>query len=118
MGYYGDQGSSSNEVEEFLFDPLFAKALARTEVMPVGWATGTTGITIGNQATSTIKEVAISWTMAPAQVTGPNKNVGEVIGEGNTVMVDGNNPVEDVEVIEASSRTLGEEDSKNSPDVR
>ncbi|GFZ13026.1 RNA-binding (RRM/RBD/RNP motifs) family protein [Actinidia rufa] len=118
----GDYGSTSKENVEFLSDPMFANALARTEVMPVGWATSTRGTTITKQrkmdnakVTSSIREAPISRNVAPAQIPGLSN---EVDVEDNGVMKDGNNPIEDLEVIEASSRTLGEGDSDSSPDVR
>ena len=45
----GEQGSTSKEAVDFLSDPMFAKALARIDVTPVGWANGTTGSAIVNQ---------------------------------------------------------------------
>ena len=42
-------GSTSKENLDFLSNPIYAKALARTEPMPVGWASGPTSPFIAKQ---------------------------------------------------------------------
>ena len=108
-----DQGGTSKEVLEFLSDPLLAKALARTDTMPVGWATGKPGIKPAKQRTvvvpSLIKEKTKSVSEAPD--TSRNKNEAREDGEG---LAEGTNDIEDIEGSEASSRSLGEDDSDSS----
>ncbi|GFS35151.1 hypothetical protein Acr_00g0038130 [Actinidia rufa] len=133
----------SKEDLEFLDEPIFAKALARTEVMPVGWVTGTSGTKqrkkIPVEAPITIRELPIRVSATGVQAISPstdNKEVVEEESENEEVEEKSVNEAEEesekevfeedsegvgnesLEVLEEnSSRTLGVEDSDSCPDV-
>ncbi|GFZ01918.1 hypothetical protein Acr_15g0005270 [Actinidia rufa] len=131
----------SKEDLEFPDEPIFAKALARTEVMPVGWVTGTSGTRkkIPVEAPIIIRELPIRVSATGVQAISPstdNKEVVEEESENEEVEEESVNEAEEesekevfeedsegvgnesLEVLEEnSSRSLGVEDSDSCPDV-
>ena len=97
-----EHGGTSKEDEEFLSDPMFAKALARTEIMPVGWATGTTVTKIAkqrklvtNEVPSSIRTLPKSRSEAHSNVPEPSNNNNEIVEDDNVGMEADSIPIED-----------------------
>ncbi|GFZ01043.1 hypothetical protein Acr_14g0006780 [Actinidia rufa] len=118
---------------------MFANAMARTDVMPVGCATGTTGINIVKQrkidtadVPSPAREIPKNRIGASVYAPGPSKNNDEVVTADSAVMNADNNSIEDLEEllevnpdevesreeIEAPSHALGEDESVSNLDLR
>ncbi|GFS35171.1 hypothetical protein Acr_00g0038200 [Actinidia rufa] len=118
---------------------MFANAMARTDVMPLGCATGTTGINIVKQrkidtadVPSPTREIPKNRIGASVYAPGPSRNNDEVVTADSAVMNADNNSIEDLEEllevnpdevesreeIEAPSHALGEDESVSNLDLR